>query len=55
MYWRFLGALFCYAFVLSVYAWAEVGNSCVSVREFKAPNVEITNAAKIPAGTTEEK
>ena len=55
MYWRFPRALFCYAFVLSVYAWADVGNPCVSMREFKAPNVEITNVAKIPAGTTEEK
>jgi hypothetical protein len=55
MYWRFLRVLFCYAFVLSVYAWADVGNSCVSMREFKAPNVEITNVAEIPVGTTEEK
>jgi feruloyl esterase len=55
MCWRFLRAFFCHAFVLSVYACAEVDNSCVSMREFKAPNVEITNVAKIPAGTTEEK
>lgn len=64
MYWRFLRALFCGAFILTVfccafvwtvYAWAEVGNSCVSLREFKAPNVEITKAAEVPAGSTEEK
>jgi hypothetical protein len=55
MYWRFLRALFCCAFVLSVYTWAEAGESCVSVSEFKAANVGIMNVAKIPAGSTEEK
>jgi len=55
MYSRFLRTLFCCAFVWTVYAWAEAGNSCVSLREFKAPNVEITKTAKVPAGSTEEK
>ncbi len=55
MHSRFLRALACYSFALTMCAWAEQGNSCARLSEFKAPNVEITKAAAIPAGTTEEK
>ena len=55
MYWRFLGALFCCAFVVAICAWAEPSDPCANLREFKAPKVEITSVTKIPAGTTEEK
>ena len=55
MYGRFLQSVFCCCFALNLCAWAESGDSCAGLREFKAPNVEITTAAKIAAGTTEEK
>jgi feruloyl esterase len=40
---------------LTLCAWAEHGKCCGSLLEFKAPNVEITKATAISAGTTEEK
>jgi hypothetical protein len=41
------------AFALPGCAWAQQSNSCSSLMNFKAPNVEITKAAAIAAGTTE--
>ena len=55
MYGRFFRTLACCSFILTLYASAEASGSCVSLREFKAANVEITKATAIPAGTTEEK
>jgi hypothetical protein len=55
MHSRFLRVLACCSFALTMCAWAEQDNSCASLIEFKAPNVEVTKAAAIPAGTTEEK
>jgi Tannase and feruloyl esterase len=54
MHSRFLRAMVGCSFALNMYAWAEQGKSCASLMEIKAPNVEITKAAAIPAGTTEE-
>ncbi len=55
MHGRFLRAVACSLFALTLCAWAEQGKSCGSLIEFKATNVEITNATAISAGTTEEK
>ncbi len=55
MHWRFLRAVVCCSLALTLCAWGEHGQSCRSLIEFKVPNVEITKAAAIPAGTTEEK
>src|SRR6185312_11106372 len=41
------------AFASAGCAWAQQSNSCSSLMTFKAPNLEITRAAAIPAGTTE--
>jgi hypothetical protein len=41
------------AFVSASCSWAQPSNSCSSLLNFKAPNVEITKAAEIAAGTTE--
>jgi len=38
---------------LSTCAWAQQANSCASLMNFKAANVEISKAAPIAAGTTE--
>jgi len=54
MHGRFLRAA-CSLFALTLCAWAEHGKSCGSLIEFKAPNVEITRATAISAGSTEEK
>jgi len=43
----------CSVFALSSGAWAQQASSCESLLNFKAPNVEITKAAVIAAGTTE--
>jgi len=51
----FCGRWACSLFALTLCAWAEQGQSCGSLIEFKATNVEITNATAISAGTTEEK
>src|SRR5512142_3442208 len=39
--------------VLSTCAWAQGPEPCANLMNFKAPSVEITKAASIPAGTTE--
>lgn len=39
--------------ISSMCAWSQQSGSCPSLMSFKAPNVEITNAAAVPAGTTE--
>ena len=54
MHWRLLRAVTSCSFVLTVFACAQQGSSCASLMEFKTPNVEITKAVAIPAGTTEE-
>src|SRR5271168_1167421 len=40
--------------VSTSFAWAQEPNSCAKLTNFKAENVEITKAAAIAAGTTEE-
>ncbi len=42
-----------FPFFLAGCAWAQPLNSCGSLMNFKAPNVEITKSAAIAAGTTE--
>lgn len=39
--------------LLSTTGFAQQSNSCASLMNFKAPGVEISKAAPIPAGTTE--
>jgi len=39
--------------VMTASAWAQQADSCANLANFKAPNVEITKAATIAAGTTE--
>ena len=41
-------------FVSASYAWAQEPNSCAKLTNFKAENVEITKAAAVAAGSTEE-
>jgi len=41
------------AFVSAGCAWAQSSNSCSALASFKTPNVEITKATDIAAGTTE--
>ncbi len=41
-------------FVSTICGWAQEPNSCAKLTNFKAANVEITKAAAIAAGTTEE-
>jgi Tannase and feruloyl esterase len=55
MHLRSLLGLVCCLFAFTFGARAEQGGACTSLTEFKVPNVEITKAAAIPAGTTEEK
>ena len=55
MNWRFARAATCCWFALMMSGWAQQTDSCVSLIGLKAPNVEITKAVAIPAGTTEEK
>jgi feruloyl esterase len=45
----------CCFFALTLAAVAEQSSACASLTEFKAANVEITKAAAIAAGSTEEK
>src|SRR5512143_3708428 len=40
-------------FVLTNFTFAQQPNSCARLMDFKAPSVEITKAAPIPAGSTE--
>jgi hypothetical protein len=40
--------------VLTSSAWAQSANSCASLAGFQSPNVEITKAAAIAAGSTEQ-
>lgn len=54
MHWRLLRAVTSCSFVLTVFACAQQGSSCASLMEFKTPDVEITKAVAIRAGTTEE-
>ena len=55
MHSRFLRAVVGFSFAWSVCGWAQQSRTCATLTEFRAPNVEITKAAAIPAGTTEEK
>jgi tannase/feruloyl esterase len=45
--------IFCSAVALITSGWSQQPNSCTSLLNFKAPNVEITEAKAIAAGTTE--
>lgn len=45
--------LLCSALLLPICGWGQQRNSCTSLMKFRAADVEITNAAQIPAGTTE--
>ncbi len=48
-----LWLVLCSAFAVASSAGAQEMNSCASLMNFKSPNIEITHAAPIPAGTTE--
>jgi Tannase and feruloyl esterase len=53
MHTKFFGNMLL-VFVSASCAWAQEPNSCAKLTNFKADNVEITKAAAIAAGTTEE-
>ena len=50
---QFAPMILCSVFALSACGWAQQAHSCARLSNFKAPNVEITKAAAIAAGTTE--
>jgi Tannase and feruloyl esterase len=50
---QFVWVTLCTVFALSACAWAQHASSCERLATFNAPNVEITKAAAIAAGTTE--
>ena len=50
---QFSRIVFSAVFALTACAWAQQPESCANLTNFKAPNVEITKAASIAAGTTE--
>ncbi len=50
---QFLPGLTCAVFALLSCSWAQPGNGCASLVNFKTAGVEITKAAPIAAGTTE--
>ncbi len=50
---QFLAGVMCVVFALLACTWAQQGNSCASLVNFKAAGVEITKAAPIAEGATE--
>lgn len=54
MRWQFLKNML-WVFVSAGWVCAQQPGACEGLKNFKAANVEITKAAAIPAGTTEEK
>jgi hypothetical protein len=53
MHFRCFQAMMGMVVVMTACGWAQQPNSCASLANFKAPKVEITKAAAIAAGTTE--
>ncbi len=54
MHWKLMTFVLLFV-LLAACASAQSSQSCSGLTTFKAPNVEITKAAAVPAGTTEEK